>query len=78
VNAGDVVPRAHFHGRCRLDSPASLGHCGGFFFFFFFEVDGKRSFHASRHLRKSALEGKNHYERLKVSTNATPAEIKKY
>ncbi|KAL7802108.1 hypothetical protein V8C44DRAFT_309974 [Trichoderma aethiopicum] len=37
----------------------------------------RRSFHTSRALEKSAFEGKNHYERLKVSTNATPAEIKK-
>ncbi|KAL6878746.1 hypothetical protein J3F83DRAFT_711548 [Trichoderma novae-zelandiae] len=79
--------RAHSHGRCRPDSASYLassaaaglrllrcrddGSDGGGF-------GARRSFHASpRHLRRSAFEGKNHYERLKVSTDATPAEIKK-
>ncbi|KAL7936923.1 DnaJ domain-containing protein [Trichoderma chlorosporum] len=38
---------------------------------------GRRKFHASRELARSAFEGKNHYERLKVAPDASPAEIKK-
>lgn len=38
----------------------------------------RRGFHASRELARSSFEGKNHYERLKVSPDASPAEIKKY
>ncbi|UKZ46499.1 hypothetical protein TrVGV298_000704 [Trichoderma virens] len=38
---------------------------------------GRRGFHASRELARSSFEGKNHYERLKVSPDASPAEIKK-
>ncbi|KKP00822.1 hypothetical protein THAR02_07077 [Trichoderma harzianum] len=36
-----------------------------------------RGFHATRELARGSFEGKNHYERLKVSPDASPAEIKK-
>lgn len=96
VNAGVVVvTKAHFHGRCRLESSApawsllsSAAAAGGYPCQRLRCCDGiergglfggmrRRNFHTSRALGKSAFEGKNHYERLKVSTNATPAEIKK-
>ncbi|KAL7942189.1 DnaJ domain-containing protein [Trichoderma barbatum] len=38
---------------------------------------GRRGFHASRELAKSSFEDKNHYERLKIPTDASPGEIKK-
>ncbi|KAJ4864140.1 dnaJ domain-containing protein [Trichoderma breve] len=39
--------------------------------------DCRRGFHATRELARGSFEGKNHYERLKVSPDASPAEIKK-
>lgn len=38
----------------------------------------KRGFHATGDLARSAFEGKNHYERLKVPLDSSTGEIKKY